>query len=582
MQTARELQGQRCLESVSPLNLRERPVAFSDSHAGRTKAEMLMAKGLPVQTIHELNPKYPSDEEGPDYWRIHIMDMKEKGTVDEEINHRLNMDWALTHEQLTDYFVRLTLQASFIPRRGEVVLWTPDLDGTLEYNAQAKGFQIKREDGSWIRRPQWRAGIVTQVPEEECNFMDIFRLTKKKNDLITYSGFRVETLVDPLSDDKVYSHQYKYVPLKNIKPFGAYEQFLWPLAREQFHPSIEYALTTMASWSLLHYTKFKGTWPDAKLYCKGIWIGHELLAVKDVVRLKPLGLTVDIMEDITNTTKDEKVTDVMVIEQIWLSLEDCIDDPKDPQYARSYQPYVAGKVYTVDPNRLDRPMGFDRDKLQRLTDSEVDMTFQCVGMQGYGPWYRVAGGRLCAVTKNMLLGRCYEPEAAYLHFGTFKDLGYDLHSMLSGRRFSAHADTRIPEGVNWFWGDYRAETLGLATMNGVEVGPAAEQRENMPRWQAVLRILNDCARGGDLRLAFKDPREDESRGPGRPPKKHFAAGKLVSTGLGQKDESLDEETEESAEGLSGNVSEMELSEGQLTASIPFREKAEEEIDDMDE
>jgi hypothetical protein len=541
---------------------------------------MLMAKGLSAHKIHELEPKYPSDEEGPDYWRIHIMDMKEKGTIDEEINHRLNMDWALTHEQLADYFVRLTLQASFIPRRGEVVLWTPDLDGTLEYNAQTKCVQIKHEDGSWRGMPQWRAGIISQVPEEECNFMDIIQLTKKKNDLITYSGFRVETLVDPLSDDKVYSHQYKYVPLKNIKPFGAYEQFLWPLAREKFHPSIEYALTTMASWSLLHYTRFKGTWPDAKLHCKGIWIGHELLAVKDAVRLKPPGLTAEIMDDKTNTTKDEKVTDVMVIEQIWLSLEGCIADPKDPQYARSYQPYVAGKVYTLDPNRLNRPTGFDRDELQKLTDNEVNMAFQCVGMQGYGPWYRVAGGRLCAVTKNMLLGRCYEPEASYLHFGTFTNLGYDLHSVLGGRRFSAEADARIPEGVNWFWGDYRAETLGLATMNGVEVGPAAEQRENMPRWQAVLRILNDCARGGDLKLAFKDPKEGESRGPGRPPREHFAhfaASKLVSTGLGQKDEqSLDEETEESTEGLSGNVSEMDLSGAELTASIPFREK--EDID----
>jgi len=540
-----------------------------------------MAKGMPVRSKAKIKINYPSDEEGPDYWRMHIMDMKRKGTIDQEIKHPLNMDWALTHEQLTDHFVRLTLQASFIPRRGEVVLWTPDLDGTLEYNVQARCMQIKHEDGSWLGSPSWRAGIITQVPEEDCNFMDIVQVTEKKNNLVTYSGFRVETLVDPLSDDKVYSHQYKYVPLKNIKPFNAYEQFLWPLAREQFHPSIEFALTTMASWSLLHYTRFKGTWPDAKLFCKGIWIGHELLAVKDVVRLKPLGLIAEIMEDRTDLTKDDKVTDVMVIDHIWLSMEGCIDDPNDPQYAKSYQPYISGKVYTMDPNRLDRPMGFDRDELQQLSDDDVDSAFQSVGMQGYGPWYRVAGGRPCVVTKNMILGRCYEPEATYLHFSTFKDLGYDLHSILNGRRFSAEADARIPEGINWFWGDYRAETLGLATMNGVEVGPAADQRQNMARWRAVLRILNNCARGGDMRLAFKDPREDGSRGPGRPPKKHFPAGKLVSTGLGQKDEqSLDEETEESGV-MSGNVSEMDLSAGQLAESIPYRETTEDEIDDTD-
>lgn len=548
---------------------------------------MLAARGLPpAKTMSELNPKYPSDEEGPDYWRIHIMNMEEKGTIDEDINHRLNMDWALTHEQLADYFVRLTLQASFVPRRGEVVLWTTDLDGTLEYNVRAGCVQIRDKDCNWHGQPEWRAGIVTQVPEEECNYMDIIQLTKKKNELTTYSGFRVETLVDPLSDDKAFSYQYKYVPLKNIKPFASYEQFLWPQTREQFHPSIEYAMTTMASWSLLHYTKFQGEWPNAKIYCKGIWIGHELLAIKDAVRLKPLGLTVDMMDDKSNTTKDEKVTDVMVIEQIWLSLEDCISDPKNPQYAKSYQPYVAGQVYTVDPNRLSRPIGFDKDELQQLTDNEVDTAFQCVGMQGYGPWYRISGGRTCAVSKSMLLGRCYEPEAAYLHFGTFKDLGYDLHGMLNGRAFSAKADERMPEGANWFWGDYRAETLGLATMNGEEVGPAAEQRENMPRWQAMLRILNDCMKPSDLRVAFKDPREnDEIRRPGRPPKEHFAASKLVSAGFAgsaQKDEtSVDEDTEGFNDGSSGNVSEMDLPKTQLTASIPFREKDDAEIEDSE-
>jgi hypothetical protein len=548
---------------------------------------MLAARGLPpAKTMSELNPKYPSDEEGPDYWRIHIMNMEEKGTIDEDINHRLNMDWALTHEQLADYFVRLTLQASFVPRRGEVVLWTTDLDGTLEYDVRAACVQIRDKDGNWHGQPEWRAGIVTQVPEEECNYMDIIQLTKKKNELTTYSGFRVETLVDPLSDDKAFSYQYKYVPLKNIKPFASYEQFLWPQTREQFHPSIEYAMTAMASWSLLHYIKIKGEWPNAKIYCKGIWIGHELLAIKDAVRLKPLGLTVDMMDDKSNTTKDEKVTDVMVIEQIWLSLEGCISDPKNPQYAKSYQPFVAGQVYTVDPNRLSRPIGFDKDELQQLTDNEVDTAFQCVGMQGYGPWYRISGGRTCAVSKSMLLGRCYEPEAAYLHFGTFKDLGYDLHGMLNGRAFSAKADERMPEGANWFWGDYRAETLGLATMNGEEVGPAAEQRENMPRWQAMLRILNDCMKPSDLRVAFKDPREnDEIRRPGRPPKEHFAASKLVSAGFAgsaQKDEtSVDEDTEGFNDGSSGNVSEMDLPKTQLTASIPFREKDDAEIDDSE-
>lgn len=62
--------------------------------------------------------KYPHDEEGPDYWKAHIMDLKEKGSIDEEIKHLMNMDWVLTHELLEDYFVRLAMQPAFVPRRG--------------------------------------------------------------------------------------------------------------------------------------------------------------------------------------------------------------------------------------------------------------------------------------------------------------------------------------------------------------------------------------------------------------------------------------------------------------------------------
>ncbi|KAJ5157073.1 uncharacterized protein N7482_008173 [Penicillium canariense] len=520
------------------------------------------------------SPKLPLDVEGPDYWKIHIKDLKDKGELDEEINHPFNLDWVLTHDFLTDYFIRLTLQPAFVPRRGEVVLWTATLDGRLEYNEQTQSVQMRAEDGTWLGMPDWRAGVVTQIAEEESSYLDIVQETTKKNP-ISYSGFRVETLPDPVEDDKSYSMQYKYLPLKCIKPFGAFERFLYPTPREKLHPSIENALTTMSSYSLLHKVRFKGKWPNARVYCKGIFIGPELLAVMDTVRLKPFGMKASDLEDKQGQVRGDMgptVTDVMVIEAIWLQLDECNADPSNEQLARKTVPYIAGKVYTLDPRRLEREMPFATDPLQKLTSWEIDNTFRQVGMRVYGKWYRVAGGKTCVVTPGMILGRCYEPEATYLHYGSF-NLDYDLHGVLSGRRFSTQADGRIPEGVEFFWGDSRVETLGLATMNGVDVGPAAEQRDDPVRWQAILRILHGSTSDVDVRLADLP----SSKSVGRPPsKKTFSEvskmSKLVSTGLGATTENEEEGNNSATD--EGTTSDMDLSESELMVVIPIREQSE--------
>jgi hypothetical protein len=546
---------------------------------GRTKAEMeadrarMEGNDRVVVGGRSTPRKLPGDEEGPEYWKIHIMDLKEKGTLDEKINHPLNLDWVLTHDYLDDYFVRLPLQPAFVPRRGETVLWTYNLEGRLEYNPKTETVEMRAEDGKWLGMPDWRAGVVTQVSEEESNYLDIVQETKKKQP-ISYSGFRVETLPDPLADDKSYSLHYKYVPLKCIKPFGAFERFLWPTPREKLHPSIENAMTTMASYSLLHKVRFRGTWPNARIDCKGIFVGPELLAVSDTARLKPFGMKAEDMEGNQGQVKSDlgpTVTDVIVIESIWLQMDDCNADPDDEQLAKKLVPYIAGKVYTRDPNRLNRVMSFDTDPLEKLSPKEVDDAFQQAGMRVYGRWYRVAAGKTCVVSPGMILGRCYEPEATHLHYGTF-DLDYDLHGILSGRRYSAQVDARIPPGLDFFWGDSRVETLGLATMNGVEVGPAAEQRDDPMRWQAILRILQGSTSDIDVRLADLGI----STGAGRPrAKKTFSEvrkmSKLVSTGLGAVTE-----TEDNGEGPAGNSSpsDMDLSESELMTSIPFREPSE--------
>lgn len=559
--------------------------------AGGTTPLKVHAKLLPRSgpgsrsTVNEKYPrerypreKYPYDEEGPDYWKAHIMDLKEKGSINEEIKHVMNMDWELTHELLEDYFVRLAIQPAFVPRRGETVLWLHEYDGKLEWNPEGKCYQIFTPDGNWGEKPEWRAGVITQAPEEPNVYLDINTVTQKEKP-VNYSGFRVETLPDPLSTNKSLSMQSKYVPLKCIRPFSAFARFIQSTPREQLHPSIEYAMTTMASWNLLSHTRIHGSWPNARLESRGIFIGPELITLQDAVRLKPVQTSFENTHVGSNVTRGEiDPVDVMVVERIWLQMNGCDADPESHHLARKNRPFLAGRVYTRDANRLARPLPFKESPLQKLTHKEVTDTFRQIGMHLYGDWYRVAGGELCAVSPSMVLGRCFEPEATIMYYGDDR-LDYDLHSVLNGRNYSNRADSRIPEGVNWFWGASRNETLGLSSMNGVECGLGAPQRENPERWQAILKILSGPYTDADIRQAGLPRRA------GRPSlkEKFGEVGRmsaLVQVGLGGSSGPSDNNSDEKNEMASETNSEFDLTETELRASIPYRGVT--EADEMDD
>jgi hypothetical protein len=136
----------------------------------------------------------------------------------------------------------------------------------------------------------------------------------------------------------------------------------------------------------------------------------------------------------------------------------------------------------------------------------------------------------------------------------------------------------MPERSTWFWGDYRAETLGLESVNGYDVGVAAEQRRDpnlnveydpnhpihMRPWLAVFRILDGKTTPTDER----DARLPRKRG--RPFKKDSdlqklgKTSKLISTGLGQVSNDDDEEEEDDVKEEEKN--EMEINEEEKVKS----------------
>lgn len=450
-----------------------------------------------------------------------IVKLKDRGEIDEPISEPLSMDWKSERPGLGEYLQKLRMQPSYVPRAGEIVLWVPNFEGELAWNPEhARVEMYDPTVDRFIGVPEWRAGIVGQVPEEDTVLQDIVETANKEWE-VNYSGFRVETFPDPNSADKSYSLQYKYVHLKCIKPFNGYGLFLQNMPRDELHPSIEYAMTVMSSFSLLEKFHFRGRWPNASIYCMGIFIGAELLIVGDAVRLKPVGYSL--------SSGQKAVTDVMVIDEIRLDLIQCVDDIKSDQLAERYQVRLGGKVYTNNRQRavIDNSM----QPPKPLSPEEVLSVFQYIGMSGYGDWYSLNGGKTVDISQGMVIGRCYEPDAMRLLFGSLS-LGRDLHGVLSGRQYSRQADERIPEGKDWFWGDFRTQTLAVETLNGEDVGHYSEIRD-VKMWRANLKVIEGRATAADLREA-KIPGEL-----GRPSHKSRSAfaevrktSKLVSTGLG--------------------------------------------------
>jgi hypothetical protein len=432
------------------------------------------------------------------------------------------MDWRAEHKHLQPYLVKLSLQNSLIPRAGELVLWTGEIDGELIYDDETNTYRVYSfKHNQWLGVPDWRAGTVGQTPEEDVVLEDLLE-PMPKHWAINYSGFRVETFPDPNSGDKSASLQAKYVHLNCIRPLNYWQVFLQGIPQEEWHPSIKYALTVMSSISLVDKYRFKGVWPDASVHCRGIFIGAELLIVGDAVRLKP--------KIHPPGNSNPEVTDVMVIDRIEFKLLSCSTDIKSPLLAERHVVRIRGKVYTRSPERAYRAPGMVGPP-RPLSHEEVINAFQYIGMNGYGKWYPVQPpDRSMCVSQDMIIGRCYEPDAMKLIFDD-TSLGLDLQGVSSGRMYSRQTDERIPPGMDWFWGDYRTQTLALDSLNGEDVGRYNEGR-NPKMWRGCLQVIDGRATPSDLRDAALP------RGRGRPSlgMAKFAevgkTSKLVSSGLG--------------------------------------------------
>lgn len=457
------------------------------------------------------------DDEGvPDIYNLLVERLRAKNTLDVSIEEERSPDWVSERNLLADHIASLRRQPRFIPRPGEVVLFARNVgEGeSICFNDSTGTYNVRKRGGVTVT-PRWEAGVVTQTPEESIAAEDL-TMEKGKEYNVNYSGFRIEPLSEVGAYDKPLTKQYKYVPLHMIRPFIFYADFFKGIDRAAWHASIRNAMSIMSSFTLLDKYHFKGVWPSATIFTKGIYIGSELLLQGDTVRLLP------------NKLSDPLVTDILHITAIKMKLinldgPDTLsdldeDEPDDDPPAYNVCIHLSGHAYTTDPTRA-----WGMGKLA------IRPELQPPGVQGYGNWYHLHNPKTrWEVPFSRIMGRCFETEAMERWFpasstapapskpsfsattktatsgkrsvsatnanGTGPDLSKSLDALLAARDYATTHDSRIrtDEGKTWFWTDSRVEQLDLHEVNGTAVGLVSER--NLPAWKRAMN-LRKGARG---------------------------------------------------------------------------------------
>ena len=385
------------------------------------------------------------------------------------------MDWRAERKLVPAMIRSVPLQSSFIPRLGEIVLWFRNVDGEVVLEPHSKEFRIyDATSGQYLGHPQWLAGVITQVPTERVLVQDLLKETIKQYAVNT-SGFRVECLPDPNGSAKGLSKQYSYVPMHHIRPMNFWKELLNGIPENKWHPSITHGLSVTATLSMIERYRAEGIWPNCNIHCKGIFIGAEALFIGDAVRL------------ISQT--HNAVSGVLRIRDILVKFEKLAvaDDGNVHSGAAGYvHVYLLGEGYTLDPHKSYQRMAVDPDEFPGSLPS---------GMEGYNKWYHMLKpGKRLEVTYDCVFGRCFEAEAMRSWLTLPKDsLNTGLLGTLEAREYSAKNDLRIAEsGKRWYWGNYRADSLDIETMNGFEVGHYNTERD--PKmWRSNLKVLDGVA-----------------------------------------------------------------------------------------
>ncbi|KAK0249452.1 hypothetical protein B0A54_03703 [Friedmanniomyces endolithicus] len=476
------------------------------------------------------------DEEGtPDALRMLLDKLKTAGTegkIDEPIFESLSPEWRTGHTMLMETLREWPKLPSYVPRVGELVLFVRSLasDESLGWDKDTWRVLAGRE---WADKPRWEAGVITQMPTEAITDDDLKGVPVGKEHNVVGAGFRVEPLPQPNSVDKSLTRKHKYVPLHAIRPLALWKECLSGVEQPEWHPTVSNALIVASSFCVLGKYHFKGTWPEATVFAQAVYLGPEIVAVGDAVRL----------HNKTGDMEPASVTDIMVITAIKVrivNLDDASDDDLDNEPPYNTCTHISGRVYTQDPTR-------SFDGIGKLPISAASPLFP-IDLGGLGTWYHVTDPKKpkarIEVPFHRVIGRCYESAALEAWFTPPSDVsppsGFQavnskpptiqvndraldtassvnisrgLQGILEARAYSVKRDIRIAkdEGKTWFWADTRVEQLDIQEVNSRFVGARNEMRSKdcLARLRKALEALDGKIGGLEGYNAARREREEK-------------------------------------------------------------------------
>jgi len=441
----------------------------------------------PPQSIVEHEPTFLDEEATPDTIRLLLNRLRKVGKLDCAIQEKFSMDWRAEKDIITDSLNTILKQPSWMPRVGELVLFVRDLDELEICLENASGeFKLYSEQNKiWSKHPRWEAGVVGQIPQSRLSVSDIVKDGQYES--IVYSGFRIEPLPNPDGKDKSLSKQYKYLALRQLRPFAFHEDYLKGIPEARWHATVRNARTVMSTMSLVSRHHFRGTWPTARISARGVFLGSELLCCGDLVRLLPAAST-------------EVVDSVLLIESVKLELSNLLDagDENDDENYNS-NAFVYGKAFTTDASKA-----YDNSQLRTppiLAGYNVDWH----ALHDHAKNYKVPF--------NQVASRLYEADAMLLWYPVAdweecvagaRHLSSGLSGIRSGRVFSSTNNKRVPTGKSWYWGDSRAEVLDIETLNSFQVSYHDDMRndEQIEEWEGAIKVLEHKATAAE-KAGFK-------------------------------------------------------------------------------
>jgi hypothetical protein len=481
-------------------------------------------------------PRKQVDEDGTtDVFRVLLDELKgaeDDVVIDKKIVESTSPDWRVSKELLKTLLEEWKTQPRFVPRTGELVLFVRDLnpEEALAWDDDARTWhKVHQKTSALLGRPRWEAGVVTQMPLQQVDESDLTIAPDSKSNVVN-SGFRVEPLSKPGNDDKRYEKQHRYLPLHGLRPFVYWQDCVREYPEAEWHPTIKHVLSVANTFCVIARDRFKGVRDEvsgsqATVFCRGAYIGSDLITIGDAVRLLPS----------PDEQKPDDVTDILVVTAIRLrlvNLDDSGNDDCDEGCPYTTCLHISGKAFTLDRRRSFDGIG----KVPIPSDSDLLPS----GLEGYGQWYHMTDPKQTKARLEIpftrILGRVSESVALEKWFqapassspqheiqqfrkptqaASSKRLKRGLSGLIEARTRAYAEDPRIDKaaGKSWFWADTRVEALDVQEVNDRFVGPKDDTRdkEQMDSWRKLLRALDGSKHGLAAYHAEIVKREEESK-----------------------------------------------------------------------